>query len=127
MRFGLSSGSGLKRAILALGLAYVLALQAIVGAAASGFHAVAAFDVAEHALCSPEPAGNSGDTGAPKRHGELCILSCGLVPLGIEPPAPAVPESDALWAEHPGIPRSEPSLSLVAPRPFEARAPPVLA
>jgi hypothetical protein len=127
MRFGLSSGSGLKRAILALGLAYVLALQAIIGPAASGFHAVSASDVAEHALCSPEPGGNSGDAGAPKRHAGLCVLSCGLIPIGIAPSAPTVPGSAGVWAEHPRIPRSEPPISLLASRPFEARAPPVLA
>jgi hypothetical protein len=127
MRFELSSGSGLKHAVLALGLAYALAFQAIVGAAASGFHAVAAFDVAEHALCSPGRESNSGDAGAPERHGELCILSCGLVPVGIWPSAPTVPGSVFLWAERPRAPRSEPPISRIAQRPFEARAPPVLA
>ena len=116
------SGSGL-RSILTVGLAYALALQAIIGALAS-VYASANFDVAEHSLCSPNSADGSSQPGGTNQHTGPCIFACGFVSVGVQSAAPSVFPSEQIWTELVAIAPFNAPIAVEPSHPFEARAPP---
>jgi hypothetical protein len=118
------SKMGLKRSILAVVLAYALALQTIIGALASGVHAAGTFDAADHSLCSPANEGGSDQRSTPAHHTGLCILTCGSILVGVHPATPDFRRAHLICVEVVAIPRSESANITGIPHPFEARAPP---
>jgi hypothetical protein len=114
--------------MLAIVLAYGLALQAIAAGIAGGLHTAPAQGIALQALCAPGHDG-SDEPGAPGHdHVSLCcILGCGASPLASGP--------DRIFVRAPirsaaVVVAASPTDQLSPtpnPRPLGARAPPVLA
>lgn len=133
---GWASRQRAKRTVLAVVLAYALALQSLLTGLGGGQHAARAHDLDAPlgAVCAPGPDGGAqgGSSPAPAHDsggsGLCCVLICGSGAPALGAQGTSVPPRAGRITDILVLPaRAEPVLARSELLPLEARAPPVLA